>query len=676
MQKKLQFMQKILFYIFVFQVFVSLSCKEKSFTIDKNDIGSIAIVIPDTANSIILFAAEELKKHMDLIFGGDLQIYSLSVNNKSDKKIFIGIRPDDFRKRMNPEEAVYVIRKNSIYLFGDDVIDSAYSDEDPGELRNRVNSEVLDLTYNRTGTLFAVYNFLENELNVRWIKPGDQGIFCSPKETSSLKAKESSWTPVLIQRNIRTGMFTKREQIQYGQYAPKEFRMTDSEVIKKQTDVLTWMRRMRMGRSENFRFGHAYTSYWNKYKETNPDIFALNGKGERKPVGRIERVKMCPTNPDLPKIIVEEWKENYQRNPQQNRKSISGCENDGDGFGNDEWCHCDKCMAIDMRKEGEELTSYATDRYVYLWNAILKEARKVKSDIIVTGYAYANMFQPPRRVKLDEGILIEFIPRMGGDFKKTQEMYTGWREAGMKTMMYRPNDMNWEIGIPFGQEERLFSDYKLAISNNAVGTDFDSMLGFWDGISDMTYYVITKGHVDPQASFEKLESEFLDCFGEAKEDISRYYEHWRNIFNNRVMKEELRLNDGIETYFLEWGLLYRITERIDEFYSIADFNLTDSYLKDALTKNISEQAREYIERMLIVNEHSRLTFICFMAGKKGERKEMISRANELIDFRIRNKDKVDINWNVLFQYQHYQMRDQIGTRYLGFLPEELNPDEF
>ncbi len=65
-----------------------------------------------------------------------------------------------------------------------------------------------------------------------------------------------------------------------------------------------------------------------------------------------------------------------------------------------------------------------------------------------------------------------------------------------------------------------------------------------------------------------------------------------------------------------------------------------------------------------------------MAGKGGDRADMIKKANDLIDFRIRNKNRIDINWNVLFQCQHYQMRDQIGTRYLGFLPEDLDASEF
>ncbi len=471
-------------------------------------------------------------------------------------------------------------------------------------------------------------------------------------------------------------MLSFKNQKLYGQYAPKEFALSEDESLKKYANLLIWMRRMRMGRSENFRFGHAYGSYWEKYKDTNPEIFALTSRGERRPMGRIERVKMCPTNTELPEIKVNEWRDDLQKNPLQNSRSISGCENDSDGYGNDEWCHCEKCMAIDARKEGEDLTDYVTDRYVYLWNAILKEARQYKSDIMVTGYAYENMLQPPRNEKLDDGILIEFIPRMGGDFEVTKKLYEGWEKAGMKKMMYRPNDLWWEVGIPMGQEERLFENYKLGISHNAIGTDFDAIMGYWEGISDMTYYILAKGNVDPGSSFDKLEDEYLSSFGEAKDDVAKYYRHWRNIFNNKIIPEELRLNNGIKTYFLEYGLLYRLTERIDEFYSLEDFDLTDSYLKEAAEKNISDQARNYIRRMQIANENSRLTFICFMAGKSSNQEQIISKAKDLLSFRIRNKDNIDINWNVMFQAQDNFMHDQIGMRYLGFLPKDIDSSEF
>ena len=669
-------MKNIVCLIWFFQILISFSCKEGSFNIDKETIGSISIVIPDTANSIVLFAADELKKHLDIVFGGDIHITDLPAGIKSGKKFFIGIKPKGFDRSLNPEEAVYVVRKNSVYIFGDDAVNTKYSSERPGELKNKMLSEALNIASNRAGTLFATYNFLENELGIKWIKPGDDGIFYQPRAAITLAEKDSAWTPALLQRNIRTEMLSFKNQKLYGQYAPKEFALSEDESLMKYANLLIWMRRMRMGRSENFRFGHAYGSYWEKYKDTNPEIFALTSRGERRPMGRIERVKMCPTNKELPEIKVNEWRDDLQKNPLQNSRSISGCENDSDGYGNDEWCHCEKCMAIDARKEGEDLTDYVTDRYVYLWNAILKKARQYKSDIMVTGYAYENMLQPPRNEKLDDGILIEFIPRMGGDFEVTKKLYEGWEKAGMKKMMYRPNDLWWEVGIPMGQEERLFENYKLGISHNAIGTDFDAIMGYWEGISDMTYYILAKGNVDPGSSFDKLEDEYLSSFGEAKDDVAKYYRHWRNIFNNKIIPEELRLNNGIKTYFLEYGLLYRLTERIDEFYSLEDFDLTDSYLKEAAEKNISDQARNYIRRMQIANENSRLTFICFMAGKSSNQEQIISKAKDLLSFRIRNKDNIDINWNVMFQAQDNFMHDQIGMRYLGFLPKDIDSSEF
>jgi len=669
-------MKSIIFIICLFQILISISCKEGSFNIGKENIGSISIVVPDTANSIVLFAADELKKHLDLVFDGNISITGFSSRNKFSKRFLVGIKPDDYSKKLNPEEAVYIVKKHDVFLFGDDAINIKYSEEHHGDLNDKKLNEVLNLSNNRTGTLFAVYNFLENELGVKWIKPGDDGIFYAKPLSVILTAKDSTWTPKLLQRNIRTEMLSFKIQNAYGQCAPKEFSVTKEESFKKYADLLIWMRRMRMGRSENFRFGHAYGSYWEKYQKTNPDIFALTSMGVRKPMGRIERVKMCPTNTELPKIKVNEWRDDLQKNPFQNSKSISGCENDSDGFGSDEWCHCDNCMAIDARREGEDLTDYVTDRYVHLWNAILKEARQYKDDIMVTGYAYENMLQPPRREKLDDGILIEFIPRMGGDFEVTKKLYEGWQEAGMKKMMYRPNDLWWEMGIPMGQEQRLFENFKLGIAHNAIGTDFDALMGYWEGITDMTYYILAKGNADPNATFEKLEEEYLNSFGEAKDDIAKYYRHWRNIFNTKVIPEELRLNNGIKTYFLEYGLLYRLTERIDEFYSLEDFDLTDSYLKTAAGKNIPDQAGNYIRRMQIANENSRLTFICFMAGRSGNKDQITARAKELISFRIKNKDKVDINWNVLFQAQYHQMKDQIGMRYLGFLPKDIDTNEF
>ena len=73
-------MKNIVFLIWLFQFLLSFSCKNGSFIIDNENIGSISIVVPDTANSIVLFAAGELKKHLDLVFDGNIPIIDFTAD--------------------------------------------------------------------------------------------------------------------------------------------------------------------------------------------------------------------------------------------------------------------------------------------------------------------------------------------------------------------------------------------------------------------------------------------------------------------------------------------------------------------------------------------------------------------------------------------------------------------
>jgi hypothetical protein len=621
-----------------------------------------------------LFAADELNKHFNLIFGNSVPVIDQSAEGTGSfkYKIFIGIQPKDFNRDLDDEEAVYICMGSELYVFGDDLIQVRAEDVSPGRYGNQILDEVLQMDFNRTGTLFALYLFLENELGVKWLKPGDDGIFYSPDTIVTLTEKVVSWKPDLFQRNIRAGYF----QSGRSKFAPEDFTLTPEQSRKKAADENIWLRRMRFGRSKYIQFGHAFTSYWERYKDTDPGIFALNGKGERAPLGREERVKMCPSSPDLANIVVENWLANRKQAPHRHSNSISGCENDTDGFGDAEWCHCKGCLALDAHKEGETLKDHLTDRYTFFWNNLVQEAHEHQEDIMVSCYAYQETLLPPRNIRLNPGIVVEFIPRMAGDFEKTQALYDGWREKGMKTMLFRPNDLNWHFGMAMGQEERVFRHFQLALKNGALGTDFDSMYGYWEGVSDLTYYILARGHIDPDATFEQLEEEFLSVFGPAEADIGAYYAHWRSIFNDKMIPADLELSDGIEPVYFEWYDMGKLTQRIDDFYAEEDFNMTDEYLENALKKNVSPLARDYIERIQIANRHSRLTFRGLMAGIGGNEQKMKEKAGELVEFRIENRDNIDMNWGTLFWAQYYHLYDQIGTRFLGILSEDINMKDY
>jgi hypothetical protein len=653
---------------------LSSACVQESFKMDQNTMQEMAIILPEEPGSIGLFAADELNRHLKMIYGNPLTVRELSESENGNFKynIFIGIPPVEFDRSLAAEEAVYVVKGNDLYIFGDDLIQVKTGNSVPGRYEDEILDEVLQMAFNRTGTLFALYEFLENELGVKWLKPGDNGIFYTPDISVTLTDKLVSWKPDLFQRNIRAGYFWPGR----SKFAPEDFTLSPELSRQKAADENIWLRRMRFGRSKHMQFGHAFTSYWERYKDSDPGIFALNAKRERAPLGREERVKMCPSSPGLVNIVVDNWLTSREVAPHSHSYSISGCENDTDGFGDAEWCHCENCRALDAHKNGESLNDHLTDRYTYFWNNLVTEARKHQDDIMVSCYAYQETLLPPRNIRLNPGIVVEFIPRMAGDFEKTQALYDGWREKGMEMMLFRPNDLNWHFGMAMGQEERVYRHFQLALKNGALGTDFDSMYGYWEGVSDLPYYILARAHIDPDATFEELEKEFLSVFGPAEKDLRAYYAHWRAIFNDKMIPADLALSDGIEPAYFEWYDMGKLTQRIDDFYAEEDFDVTDGYLESALKKDVTPLAEDYIQRIQISNRHSRLTFISLMAGISGDEQEITKRAGELLRFRIENRDNIDMNWGMLFWAQYYHLYDQIGTRFLGILSDDINMKDY
>ena len=132
------------------------------FTLEQRDFSTTAIVIPKESDSIKRFAALELQKHLRLITGHDFTI--TNEIGEASKSFMVGIKPESDQEPLGDEEARYLVTEKLVYLYGDD------------QIRRRRGSDqnnALDSKRNRAGTLFAVYNFLENELGIHWIEPGD-----------------------------------------------------------------------------------------------------------------------------------------------------------------------------------------------------------------------------------------------------------------------------------------------------------------------------------------------------------------------------------------------------------------------------------------------------------------------------------------------------------------------
>ena len=614
------------------------------------------ILLSENADGIKLFAAEELQKHLALITGIKIPVLKNEKDLKKDNFVFrIGIKAPDDKTELSKEEARYKITDNGVYIYGEDEIKQTGK----SPLQEAINQKM-----NHAGTLFAVYSFLENELGVHWIEPGDKGICFKKKTSLDFSEKNFAWKPSLKMRQLRSSAWEWRHLKDEQKDVPVEFRVTEAEAKKKDTDEKVWLRRMRMGRSITLNYGHAFTRWWETYGKSHPEYFAMNEKGERKPWGKPDRIKMCVSSKALRDEIVNQWLSRYKENPDANQ-TINVCENDSGGY-----CRCPECMKLDVPVEGEAFGTNLTDRYIWFANHVLREVRKHDPNIRAVMYAYSVYRFPPRREKVDPGVVLGYVPGFLVPPEELKKFYGDWRKAGAKEFFLRPNDMHIDSGLPMGFEKKMFDNFKIGIENGIFATDYDSLHGFWD-TSGLANYIIAKGHVYPEKPFEYWEDEYCSVFGNAKEDVKEYFRYWRNIFDERFYPNREEISKAGKYGNFRRGLMWKLSD----FYKKDDFDKTDAILEKALKKELSADEKERVKMLVLSNKHARLTFNAILNSGKTEKKiaeEKLASSIELLKFRISNREQLPVAWPSKFTLER-EFGDIAGIEWASIFKVDIKP---
>ena len=613
------------------------------------DLDRVVIVIPDgKRNDVVKYATDELQQHIKLVSGIEAPVVKKAEKGKFP--IHVGIQPTTDTKPLAPEEARLMFTENKgIYLYGKDKIGGK-----KGSIKTYKDAALNSDT--EAGTLFAVYEFIERCLGVRWIEPGPKGTAFTPSKTFTFIPVTGNYIPKLQQRHMRSSTKDDLRARALAEQIPEKLQFTDAEFAQRNDEEQTWRRRMRMGSPTlTFTYGHAFTKWWDKYGATHPEYFALAKNGKRgTPGSRGDRVKMCVSNPDLARQVAAD---HFAANP--GKLVVNATENDSRGF-----CTCEKCKALDVVLPGEENIDiddrHVTDRYVYFFNAVLREARKINPAAQVVCYAYSRYNEPPRREKLDPGIIIFLLPNLG-DTASFEKYCADWKTAGARIVFMRPNDLNQDTGLPHGFEEKMFGKLKTAARQfDLIGTDYDICYGFWP-ISGIANYILARGFYRPDRSFEDWHREYCATFGEAAPDMSAYYTHWRGIWNNRIMPNIDKINQLTGTYKL---LRSKLTHLTDLLYEEADFDKTDAILATALTrKNLTPWAKEKIATMQLANQHSRLKYRALCANRMAANatpEQQKQTAQALYDFRLKHRPDLNIHWE-LMMYLENAYEDNAGT---------------
>ena len=272
-------------------------------TIFKDGAYKADIVLPAKVGGVEKYAAEELAYHFTKAFGKAPEVVGEDALDPSRHPchIYVGATKAAATAglpvgKLADEEHVVKTVGNGLYLLGGDA-DTAYS-------------EVMEVRkIAMRGTLYAVYDFLENEMGVKWLWPGATGEVV-PKRAI-----------------LKVGTLDRRAQepLEFRQYAFGDY--SDKTGFAKPEHARTFFReqkkfllRQRHGKRRAFRSGHSFAQWWKKYHEKHPEYFNLLPNGKRMPQRSANLCTMCVSDPGVCLQRVEEWrqwweKESRQRHP-------------------------------------------------------------------------------------------------------------------------------------------------------------------------------------------------------------------------------------------------------------------------------------------------------------------------------------------------------------------------
>jgi hypothetical protein len=555
-------MEKLLSVLLLFFLANSLSLLAGNISLVKNHTANAVVVIPDKANAPEKFAAEELQYHIEKATGVRLPVYKeencpAAGGNKDRTVIYVGKciaarkLGIDFQK-MSPSAYIIKAAGKNLFLAGKDRVRSTIGNYWGADWQ---------------GTLFAVYDFLEHEMNIKWLWPGKLGEII-PRCKS-----------IVVGEFCRKGKPRfEAARLVWSRKSPK-FLLGWTKQSKKKffDDQQLFLLRHRFSSIQNMAYGHNFRNYWKRFGKSHPDFFSLLPDGKRHPLKGDHsggNITLCVSQPNLWKQIILEWRKSSQRNPEHcpYKPYLNACENDTPGM-----CTCKACRSWDYPDPAFAKSDYwgkgiipdiakrfsladaswgedfgvcrqeppsLSDRYARFYLTLLKEAKKTDPKTKVIGYAYANYWKAPKQIKLNKDIIISYVPPLWFPYtskmsREFRENWDGWRKSGAQIRL-RPNLTHAGANLPIFYARPLAEDFSYAYRQGGmIATHFDSLLGAWSA-QGPTLYTLTRIHEHPDWSADKILNEYYSGFGKASKAVRKYFEYWEKLSNALEEKQVKR----------------------------------------------------------------------------------------------------------------------------------------
>lgn len=357
--------------------------KENIILVDKGQ-SNYEIVIKANAPKATVFAANELKQYFKKVTGADLSVKTALTAGK--KAIYLGSNPAlPGKAEFAPEKYISTERFLISEFEYNIVIMGADCDSTP------LRTDIANF-----GLLFGTYEFIERFLGVRWYAPGDLGECYKKKGTIEI-----------------SGLPIEQEARCWRRYYwPFVFNESTSE------ESVIWGRRMKGFGNKAFNANHSMQDFYFPFKDTRPEIFALNLDGSRhfgalknNPDKRdwAEYPQFCFSNPETLKAYKEMIDAYYKKEPLAKEWQV--CHPD-DNFiyvvPDDNYrtnpCYCKDCQSKMKTSMGDK--GFQSN---LVWGFIAEIAKYAKEKYPgkkVVGLAYEGYLLPPEGIELPDNVIV------------------------------------------------------------------------------------------------------------------------------------------------------------------------------------------------------------------------------------------------------------------------------
>ncbi len=457
-------------------------------------------------------AAVELADYIQKVTGARPDIVTEAQKRVATApRIFVGACKASEDLEPEPEEFVIRTRGGDLHIVG--------GDAGPGGMSCK-------------GTLFGVYDFIERELGVRWLFPGEHGEVVAKRATLTLPEFERREQPQIEKRKVRNVAISREDTfkpvlekwgVPLAGWKTAHAREVDD----------AWFRRQRLGRRIEIEGGHAYAGWWEKHGTTHPEWFALQPDGTR--TQQQPRERLCKSNPALWDEIARVKVAEFRADPALLTASLSP--NDG---GRNKFCMCAACRALDPADAPKvfgdsQLIDPVTklpfsehpslsDRVFTFYNEIAKRVRREVPERSLVAYAYSVYRTPPVRLgPLEPNLIVGYV---GLD----PAAIDAWSKIAPR-LYIRPNDLGpaIDLGMPRNNAAQLAHAVSHSVDHRAVGFDFDNCHGNWSS-HGLDYYVLCKALWNPRLDVRAVIADYCAAaYGPGSAAMQRYHDRLEGI---------------------------------------------------------------------------------------------------------------------------------------------------